>query len=90
MTERVLIHSGEAITRDRHRLAQAGVGIAIDDFGTGYASLAYLKRFPVTDVKIDRSFVDQLAPHDENDRAIVAAVLGLAGALGPQPVVWCR
>ena len=68
----------EAILRRLHRL---GVGVAIDDFGTGYASFTYLRRFPVDIVKIDRSFVSDVANGPE-PAALAKAIVRLAGSLG--------
>jgi diguanylate cyclase len=62
------------------QLRELGVGISVDDFGTGYSSLSYLRRFPVTSVKIDRTFVDSLGSPD--DDAMVAGIVNLAHTLG--------
>ncbi len=67
------------------RLRSLGCGISIDDFGTGYSSLSYLKNFPVTVLKIDRSFVRDLA-HNSGDRAIAQSVVDLADNLNMRTV----
>jgi diguanylate cyclase (GGDEF)-like protein len=80
ITESALMEDVESTTAALRDLKALGVGLAIDDFGTGYASLTYLKRFPVDKVKVDRAFVDGLLG-DEEDAAIVAAVVNLAHSL---------
>ncbi|WP_132252928.1 putative bifunctional diguanylate cyclase/phosphodiesterase [Methylobacterium segetis] len=82
VTETVLIGGqGDRVAGTLERLHAAGVRVALDDFGTGYASLTHLKRFPVDEIKVDRSFVNDLT-HDANDAAIVTAVLQLGRSLG--------
>jgi EAL domain-containing protein (putative c-di-GMP-specific phosphodiesterase class I) len=62
--------------------AHAGVKLAIDDFGTGYSPLGYLRDFPTDCLKIDKSFVQQLAGRKRGSEAIVGAVVGMANAMG--------
>lgn len=80
ITESVVMADPEAAIRTLRELRALGVKIAIDDFGTGYSSLAYLKRFPVDILKIDRDFIQKLGVA-EADFAIVRAIITLARAL---------
>ncbi len=80
LTESILIQDAhEALVR-LDELAALGVRLSIDDFGTGYSSLGYLKRFPIGQLKIDRSFIDGL-PGDESDAAIARAIISMGRAL---------
>ncbi|AVZ80339.1 PAS domain S-box protein [Zoogloeaceae bacteirum Par-f-2] len=81
ITEGALLEHSDRVLDTLHRLHEAGVRIAVDDFGTGYSSLNYLKRLPIDELKIDKSFVDGLG-QDKEDEAITRAVLGMAHALG--------
>jgi|GEM_PF-459393 len=81
LTEGVAMENPEAAIAVIDHLHKKGVRISIDDFGTGYSSLAYLKRFSVYSLKIDRSFIMDI-PSDIDNMAIVEAVISLAGSLG--------
>jgi len=81
ITESLAMHTVEATLETLRRLKALGVGLSIDDFGTGHSSLAYLKRFPIDQLKIDKSFVREMVT-DPNDGAIVATVLLMAQSLG--------
>ncbi len=80
LTESILIQNAEGVLASLKRLKQLGVKLSIDDFGTGYSSLSYLKRFDIDKLKIDQSFVRDLAS-DEDDAAIVRAVIQMAHGL---------
>jgi len=81
LTERLIATDAPEMLAIFRRLREIGVGLSIDDFGTEYSSLRYLERFPVTEVKIDRSFVSDLQHHAAK-RIIVGAVIRLGAELG--------
>jgi diguanylate cyclase (GGDEF)-like protein len=81
LTEHVLVADFADTAQKMARLRELGVSFSVDDFGTGYSSLSYLKRLPLDALKIDRSFVHDLA-RDGSDATIVEAVIDLAHRLG--------
>ncbi|HJV53901.1 MAG TPA: EAL domain-containing protein [Noviherbaspirillum sp.] len=81
ITETVLMENVHANVELLHRLQTEGIRLSIDDFGTGYSSMAYLKRFPIDQVKIDRTFVRDI-PGDGDDEAITTAIIAMAHSLG--------
>ena len=80
ITESLLVRGPEKVVVIMNELAALGFQLALDDFGTGYSSLAYLKKFPITTLKIDRSFVVSI-PEDENDCAIAQAIVTMGKQL---------
>jgi len=81
LTESMLLADTEQTISKLHALRALGVSLAIDDFGTGYSSLAYLKRLPVTTIKIDQSFTRDVL-NDPRNAAITAAIIHMGHALG--------
>ena len=81
LTERVAMYKPEEAIAIMQTLNKKGIRLSIDDFGTGYSSLSYLKRFPISKLKIDRSFVSHVQ-EDSDDRAIISTIIDLANNLG--------
>ncbi|WP_417595634.1 cache domain-containing protein [Oceanospirillum sp.] len=80
VTESTLMQGASEAIGILRRLKELGVWVSLDDFGTGYSSLAYLKRFPLDKLKIDKAFISDL-PHDADDSAITRAIISLAQSL---------
>ena len=80
ITERQMMKKSEEVINKLNQINHLGISISIDDFGTGYSSLSLLKRLPINKLKIDRSFIKDI-PDDEDDVAIVKAIIALAGSL---------
>jgi EAL domain-containing protein (putative c-di-GMP-specific phosphodiesterase class I) len=81
LTESAIMEHAEENVRILQVLKESGVALSIDDFGTGYSSLSYLKRFPIDEIKVDRSFVAGVHG-DKDNAAIVTAVIAMAHSLG--------
>lgn len=80
LTESVLMHKDQNTTATLYKLSEMGIQFSVDDFGTGYSSLTYLQRFPISTLKIDRSFVQDITT-DANDTKIVTAIITMAHSL---------
>src|SRR4030065_2451751 len=80
ITESVLMDNSNDSMKLLELLIKQGMGIAIDDFGTGYSSLSYITSFPISKIKIDKSFVAKI-PDDKNALAVVTAIISLAKSL---------
>jgi EAL domain-containing protein (putative c-di-GMP-specific phosphodiesterase class I) len=81
LTETILVDNVDDIIQKMTALKLVGVGFSLDDFGTGFSSLSYLKRLPLDQLKIDRSFVRDILV-DPNDAAIARTIIALADTLG--------
>jgi two-component system, chemotaxis family, CheB/CheR fusion protein len=80
LTEHALMDDGDYVLQMLGELKSLGIHLSVDDFGTGFSSLSYLKRYPIDEIKIDRSFVDGIES-ESNDRAIARAIIAMAEAL---------
>ncbi|VCU72136.1 Phytochrome-like protein cph2 [Pigmentiphaga humi] len=85
ITENIVLDHDEQVLQSLRRLRDGGVGVAFDDFGTGYASLSLLKRYPLSRIKIDRSFVQDMLDSPQ-DRAVIDAVLSMANAFSLETI----
>jgi EAL domain-containing protein (putative c-di-GMP-specific phosphodiesterase class I) len=85
ITENLLLKDAELARSRLSALRELGIKVAVDDFGTGYSSLAYLDRYPIDILKIDRSFVDPLGDSPKS-AALVRAIIDLAAALGIETI----
>ena len=85
-TESLFMNDMEYVLEKMSKLREVGIKFSIDDFGTGYSSLSYLKKLPVDEIKIDRSFVQNIET-DENDKVLVETILSIAGHMGFDVVI---
>jgi len=83
LTESIMMKKEEQVVDKLYQIRSKGVKLSIDDFGTGYSSYNYLKRFPIDELKIDKSFVDDI-PYDSDNIAIVKGIIAMGKAMGYQ------
>ena len=86
LTESIIMKNVKRTLRICRKLKKMGISISVDDFGTGYSSLSYLKDFPIDKLKIDQSFISNLADHDGDDAKIANLVIDLGHKLGLEVV----
>ncbi len=86
ITEGAVVDRSSVVIGNIEKLREAHIPFSLDDFGTGYSSLSYLKRLPLAELKIDKSFVDGLGGKDRNDESIARAILVMGQALGLRTV----
>ena len=87
ITETAALYNLDPVSATLRQLGELGIKTSLDDFGTGYSSLAYLKRLPLTQLKIDQSFVRDILT-DKNDRTIGRSVIALGQSMGLR--VWAE
>lgn len=85
ITESLLLNNSDMVIATIHELGQLGVRFSVDDFGTGYSNFAYLKNLPISQIKIDQSFVQHMTTNP-SDAAIVEAIISMAHSLGLQTI----
>jgi EAL domain-containing protein (putative c-di-GMP-specific phosphodiesterase class I) len=85
LTESILVRNSKQTHRKLKDIKELGLNISIDDFGTGYSSLQYLKNFPHDTIKIDQSFIKDLAL-DKNSQSIVSSIISMAHGMGVKVV----
>jgi len=81
LTESDIMKKPESSIKKLKEISALGINIAIDDFGTGYSSLSYLKRLPMDELKIDKSFIDYIIDNDDEGKSIVKAIIAMANTL---------
>ena len=86
MTEGIFIDNSEEIIGQLRQIKNMGLGIALDDFGTGYSSLNYLQRIPLTVLKIDKSFVNNLSEKDSVEKNITESIISLVNKMGLETI----
>ena len=81
LTESMVMHDVDSTFHSLTALKNLGLSLSLDDFGTGYSSLSYLRRFPIDELKIDRSFINDIHTNPD-DAAIAGAIIAMARSLG--------